>query len=494
MSIKTRKIDDSTFEVVKEGNMLVPGIVFGDDEVREDLIHDYNEKQKKKGSFTPSLEQIRNVACLPGIQKASLAMADVHPGYGFTIGGVGAFDMDEGVVSMAGVGFDINCGVRMLRTDFLKSDIQDKKEDLANELAKIIPAGLGSKGDIRLTEKELNKVLVQGSRYIVEQGYGFPEDLIYTEEEGQIKNADPDTVSEKAKLRQFKQVGTLGSGNHYLEVQYVSEIFDKEAALAYNIEEGQVLVSIHCGSRALGHQIGTDYLKVLEQASRKYKIPIFDKELVCAPIKSKEGRQYISAVNCGINTAFANRQALTHLTRLAFKNIFHMGTHELSVLYDVGHNTCKVEKHEVELRKNKFIEKELLVHRKGATRAFGPGRIEVPEKYRHVGQPLLVGGSMGTASYILRGTELGMKKCFGSAVHGAGRAMSRMKAKHEFRGTEIIKELKEQGIIIRAVSRSGVAEEAPRAYKDVHKVVDIMHKSGVNEKVAMLKPIICIKG
>jgi tRNA-splicing ligase RtcB len=317
----------------------------------------------------------------------------------------------------------------------------------------------------------------------------LPEDLEYTEENGAVPDARPENVSHRAKERQFKQVGTLGSGNHYAEVQWVEEVYDPEAAEAYGIHKDQILIAIHCGSRALGHQIGTDYLKILEEASKKYGIPIHERELVCAPVKSKEGERYFTAVNCGINCAFANRQTITHLVRGAVTRIFDIRPEEIKLIYDVAHNTCKIETHTID-----GVTKKVLIHRKGATRAFGPGREEVPARYRKVGQPLLVGGTMGTASYILRGTEKGMEECFGSAVHGAGRAMSRVQAKRQWRGTELMKELEGKGIIIRSRSKSGVAEEAPLAYKDVHKVVDIMHKAGVNHKVAMMRPLACVKG
>ncbi len=487
MGIGIKKINDYTWEVSRSGDMLVPARIYTDAKGIKELTCELDKKGP--GTFTPALTQVINVATLPGITRASLAMADIHPGYGFAIGGVGAFDMDSGVISVAGVGFDINCGVRVLKTPFVKKDIEEKKIKLADRLFRDVPCGIGSKGRLELNEKEINKLLKKGAAYMVSHGYGTERDLEYTEENGRVEGADPGAVSQRAKQRQFKQVGTLGSGNHYLEVQYIEEIFDAEAAAAYGLYEGQVLISIHCGSRALGHQIGTDYLKKLEAASRKYAIPIKERELVCAPIHSPEGQQYLSAVNAGINCAFANRHVISHLARKAVSTIMGIDTEEMELLYDVAHNTCKVETHEVEGES-----KELLVHRKGATRAFGPGRIEVPEAYRQIGQPLLVGGSMGTASYILRGTETGMKECFGSAVHGAGRALSRMKAKKRWRGTEVIKELLERGIIIRARSQPGVAEEAPGAYKDVDRVVDIMHRAGVNEKVARLRPIACIKG
>jgi tRNA-splicing ligase RtcB len=487
MGIGIKKVTDYTWEIPRSGEMLVPGRIYGDRETIDSLIKDYDEK--RTGGFTPAIQQVINVATLPGIQKASMAMADIHPGYGFAIGGVGAFDMDEGIISVAGVGFDINCGVRVLKTPLDKADVEPVKVELANQLFRDVPCGVGSTGEIRLKEKEIDRVLREGSAYVVKMGYGTEEDLEYTEEGGCVAGADPGEVSHRAKERQFKQVGTLGSGNHYLEVQWVEEIFDPEAAEAYGIYKNQVLIAIHCGSRALGHQIGTDYLKILEAASRKYGIPIRDRELVCAPIKSPEGRSYLSAVNAGINCAFANRQAISHLARGAFARITGIAPDSIKLLYDVAHNTCKVETHDVDGQT-----KKVLVHRKGATRAFGPGRPEVPERYRGVGHPLLIGGTMGTASYILRGTEKGMAECFGSTVHGAGRALSRVKAKHTWRGTEVIKELEERGIIIRSRSKSGAAEEAPGAYKDVDRVVNIMHNAGVNRKVARLRPLACIKG
>ena len=487
MSIEIKKITDYIWKVPKTGDMVVPGKIFADEEIIGNLLKDY--EAKKGGGFTPALEQVTNVARLPGIEKASMAMADIHPGYGFAIGGVGAFDLEKGVISVAGVGFDINCGVRVLKTPLEKKDVEGKKVEIANQLFRDVPSGVGSTGDLRLRENEIDELLRRGSAYVIERGYGLPEDLEYTEENGRVADARPENVSHRAKERQFKQVGTLGSGNHYAEVQWVEEVFDPEAAEAYGLHKDQVLIAIHCGSRALGHQIGTDYLKILEEASRKYEIPIRDRELVCAPVKSPEGERYFTAVNCGINCAFANRQTISHLVRGAFARIFDLKHEDIKLLYDVAHNTCKIETHAIN-----GVTKEVLIHRKGATRAFGPGREEVPARYRAVGQPLLVGGTMGTASYILRGTEKGMEDCFGSAVHGAGRALSRTQAKRQWRGSELMKELAARGIIIKTRSKSGVAEEAPLAYKDVHKVVDIMHKAGVNHKVAMMKPLACVKG
>lgn len=480
-----KKIGKNMYEISKQEDMLVPGIIYGNEEIISQLTDDI-----KAGKEWNALKQVYNVATLPGIQKASMAMPDVHPGYGFCIGGVGAFDLEEGVISVAGVGFDINCGVRTLTLPYKAEDLtQENKEKLAEELYKQIPAGLGSKGKLELSESEIDELLKKGSQYVVEKGYGLKEDLEYTEENGCVKGADPRNVSKLAKQRQFKQIGTLGSGNHYLEVQEVSEIYDEKIAKAFGIEKGQLLISIHCGSRALGHQIGTDYLKELEAASKKYKIPIREKELVCAPFKSEEGQKYFSAVNAGINCAFANRQVLTHLVRQVFKDLFKTKEEDIKVLYGVGHNTCKIEKHEI----NGEL-KEVLVHRKGATRGFGPGREEIPKKYREVGQPVIIGGSMGTESYILAGTEKGMKETFGSVCHGAGRIKSRHQAKKEFKSQTIIDQLKEKGIIVKGHSMQGLVEEAPQVYKDVTEVINVLTEIDLAKKVAQLKPIISIKG
>ncbi len=436
-----------------------------------------------------SLRQLVNVAQLPGVINPVIAMADVHPGYGFPIGAVGAFDIDQGVVSVAGVGFDCNCGVRVLTTNLEKKDIAHHQEHLANSLFNKIPAGVGSKGTLRLNTQELNRLLRDGAEYIIKKGYGIQDDIEYIEERGRLDGADPANVSPKAKERQFKQVGTLGSGNHYLEVQYVEEIYDRDAARAFGLEENQITIAIHCGSRALGHQIGTDYLKVLASATNKYKIPIPDKELVSAPVKSPEAHQYLSATACAVNCAFANRQVLGHLARKVFCDIFSVEYEEIKMLYDVGHNNAKIELHNVGGRQRK-----VLIHRKGSTRALGPGGEDLPDAYRETGQPVLVGGTMGTASYVLRGTRSGMESTFGSAVHGAGRKMSRHEAKKKWRARELIDDLRGKNIIIKGVSFSGISEEAPLAYKDVDEVVDIVHTAGVNLKVARLKPLICIKG
>jgi tRNA-splicing ligase RtcB (3'-phosphate/5'-hydroxy nucleic acid ligase) len=482
--IMIRQLEPYVWEVVRTGAMRVPGRIFTDRRGITELAQEI-----KDGKEWNALQQVVNVACLPGIQKASLAMADVHPGYGFPIGGVGAFDLKDGVVSVAGVGYDINCGVRTLRTTLHRDEVEPKKERLADALFRTVPAGLGSKGNIHLTVKEMDKVLEEGAAWVVRRGYGPAEDLEYVEEQGCIAGADPATVSHKAKERELDQVGSLGSGNHYLEVQWVDEIYDARVADVYHLFPGQILVSIHSGSRALGHQIGTDYLKVLEAASRKYGIPILERELVCAPYDSPEGRRYMAAVYCGINIAFANRQALAQLTRQAFQDA--LGTHpsEVATLYEIAHNTARVEEHQVG-----SVRKPVVVHRKGATRAFGPGRAEVPTAYRAVGQPVLVGGTMGTYSFILHGTEKAMDETFGSALHGAGRTLSRNQAIKQFWGDTVIQSLAAQGIVLRGHSKRGLAEEAPGAYKDVLDIVDIMHEAGIIRKVARVRPLICIKG
>ncbi len=482
--MELRKRDDFTWEIPKSGDMRVPGRIFASEELLRPLLD-----EARGGQEWNALDQVRNVACLPGIVKASIAMADIHPGYGFPIGGVGAFDVHDGVVVMGGVGFDINCGVRVLATPLSAEEVGPRKEELADRLFGGIPAGLGSEGKLRLTVEGIDDVLRKGARYAVGKGFGVPDDLRFTEEEGCMADADPAAVSVKAKQRQFRQVGTLGSGNHYLEVQEVVEIKDRAAAAAYGIEVGQILVAIHCGSRALGHQIGQDYLQELERASRKYDIPIRERELVCAPIRSPEGQRYLSAVAAGVNCAFANRQVITHLVREAIAPMFSLAPERIRTLYDVGHNNVKRERHQMDGK-----EQELLVHRKGSTRAFGPGRAENPEAYRAVGHPVFVGGTMGTASYILRGTERGMSEAFGSGIHGAGRALSRSKAKRTWHGDKVIKDLAGKGIEVRAHSARGIAEEAPGAYKDVELVVEAATRSGLNARVAKVMPLVCVKG
>lgn len=469
------KISDYEWEIPKTKDMRVPGKIFGS----QKLIEEMDDKV---------FEQVSNVACLPGIVKVSIAMPDAHWGYGFPIGGVAAFDPDkDGIISVGGVGYDISCGVRTLTTPLVKEDVEPYLEKLVRKLFETVPCGVGSEGEIKLSQSKLDEVLVGGAKWAVEKGYGEWEDLEYIEEKGCMPGGNPDYVSKEAKKRQYRQVGTLGSGNHYLEIQYVAEIYDRKTAEAFGLFENQVVVTFHCGSRALGHQIATDYLPVLAKAARKYGIPIKEKELVCAPINSREGQQYFKAMICGVNCALANRQVITHLVRQVFKKFFPRI--HLKVLYDVSHNTCKVEYHKVNGKK-----KKLYVHRKGATRAWGPGRKELPPAYRDVGQPVIIGGSMGTASYILVGTAEGEEKAFGSACHGAGRVMSRSKAIKSFRAVNIVEELRKKGIIVIGKSKRGLAEEAPQAYKDVTLVIESSCKAGLTKKVAKLIPMGCIKG
>jgi tRNA-splicing ligase RtcB len=457
------------------GAMRVPVVIFAD----EALMRAMDEKVR---------EQASRVAMLPGIVNASYAMPDAHWGYGFPIGGVAAFDADEGgVVSAGGVGFDISCGVRCLRTGLKTAELLQKQERLADALFRAIPAGVGSTGRLHLSVSEMDSMLKGGARWAVERGYGEAADLERIEESGQMKGAEPQQVSEQAKKRQRDEMGTLGSGNHYLEVQRVAEVCDEKIAAAYGVAEDDVVVSIHCGSRGLGHQIGTEFLRQMVVAAPRHGIALPDRELACAPIESELGRNYLGAMRAAINCALANRQILTHLLREVFAEIFPQA--RLPLLYDVSHNTCKVEEHEVEGRKRR-----LYVHRKGATRAFWPGHPGIPAALRDAGQPVLIGGSMGTASYILAGTERGKQLAWGSACHGAGRAMSRHEAMRHWRGRELTDELAGRGILIRSPSFRGVAEEAPGAYKDVGAVVDAADSAGLARKVAKLEPLVCVKG
>jgi tRNA-splicing ligase RtcB len=469
------RISAYAWRIPRQGDMRVPAIVFAD----ANLILEMDDKV---------FEQTANVARLPGIVSASYAMPDAHWGYGFPIGGVAAFDPAQGgVVSAGGVGFDISCGVRTLHTGFSRNDLMPLQKELAEALFYRIPAGLGSTGHIHLSSRELDRMLEGGARWALEQGYGESEDLERIEEHGCMAGADPSEVSDKAKRRQRDEMGTLGSGNHYLEVQVVTRIYDAQTAQIYGLREDDVVVSIHCGSRGLGHQIGTEFLKRMLLAARQHGIELPDRELACAPIDSPVGRSYLGAMRAGINCALANRQILTHLTRQAFADLFPEAG--IRLLYDVSHNTCKVEEHDVDGRSRR-----LFIHRKGATRAFGPGHPDVPEALRSAGQPVLIGGTMGTASYILAGTKGGEYQAFGSACHGAGRAMSRHAAKRRWNGRSVLDDLAHRGILIRSPSLRGVAEEAPGAYKDVSAVVDVADAAGLARKVARLEPMICIKG
>jgi len=482
--LKLERVASSEWHLPREGAMRVPGRIYADAGTIAQLEEDVRNRVEWN-----ALRQVKNVATLPGIVDAALALPDVHPGYGFPIGGVGAFDLDEGVVVVGGVGFDINCGVRLLATPLQRVDAEPRIEELGNRLFRAVPAGLGAEGKLRLSMAEIDRVLVEGAEYVIERGYGIPGDLTHTEESGRMENADPGAVSARAKQRQFRQVGTLGSGNHYLEIQVVEEVDDVEAAAVYGLTQGQIVVSIHTGSRALGHQIGQDYLKEMELASRSYGIPIPERELVCAPIRSPEGKRYLGAVASGANCAFANRQVIAHLVRGAFREVLGLPSEEISTVYDIGHNNVKTETHRVEGES-----RVLLVHRKGSTRAFGPDRQEAPEAYRSVGHPILVGGTMGTSSYVMRGTEVGMERSFGSGIHGAGRALSRKKAAKRFWGETVVSDLAKAGIRVWAHSKRGIAEEAPAAYKDVERVVGAAVDCGINRVVARLRPLAVIKG
>ena len=463
------------WELPRAGAMRVPGIIYAD----EALIRAMDEKVP---------EQVANVAALPGIVKASFAMPDAHWGYGFPIGGVAAFDPDEGgVVSAGGVGFDISCGVRTLFTGVDTAQVRAVQRALADTLYDRIPAGLGSTGALRLSPADMNAMLSGGARWAVELGYGRRKDLERIEERGEMAGADPAAVSDAAKRRQRDEMGTLGSGTHYLEVQRVAEIFDAATARSFGLEIDSVLVSIHCGSRGLGHQIGTDFLREMAVAAKAAGIALPDRELACAPIRSEIGERYLGAMRAAINCALANRQILTHLTRNAFQAV--LPNAKLELLYDVSHNTCKVEEHEVGGKRRR-----LFVHRKGATRAFGPGHPDLPGVFQSTGQPVLIGGSMGTSSYVLAGTTRGMTEAFGSACHGAGRSMSRNEASRRWRGRQVVDELAGRGIFIRSPSQRGVAEEAPGAYKDVGEVVDAADRAGLARKVARLEPLVCVKG
>lgn len=432
------------------------------------------------------LEQITNVAKLPGLVGRAMTMPDAHWGYGFPIGGVAAFDAEEGgIISAGGVGFDISCGIRCLKTDLAWDDVQPVAKQLADSLYRSIPAGVGEEGRIRLGVDELDEVMRRGAHWAVESGYGTALDLDYVEEKGTMKGAEPECVSLHAKHRQLGEMGTLGSGNHYLEIQVVDEIFDEAAAGAFGIEKGKIVVSIHCGSRGLGHQIGTDYLILLAKAAGRLGIALPDRELACAPIRSPEGAQYIGAMNAAINVALANRQILSHLAGETFSKI--LPGSRLETLFDVSHNTCKVEQHSVGGR-----ERTLYVHRKGATRAFPPHHPDLPERYRQAGQPVIIGGSMGTGSYILAGNS--GNPAFASASHGAGRAMSRTQAHKRWNGRQLIDELAARGILIKTRSMRGATEEAPGAYKDVDRVVLDTESANLARRVAHLSPKICVKG
>lgn len=435
-----------------------------------------------------SLEQAMNVATLPGIVGSSLAMPDIHQGYGFPIGGVAAMDADHGVVSPGGVGFDINCGVRLVRTTLEESDVRPRMKELISQIFRDVPCGAGGSGNVKIGPQELDRVLIEGARWMVKNGYGEERDAEFAEAGGAIEGADPSAVSERAKERGMPQLGTLGSGNHFLEAQFVEEVHDEAAARAFGIHAGQVVVLIHSGSRGLGHQVCTDYVAVMNKTMPQHRITLPDRQLACGPIRSEEGRRYLGAMCAAANFAWANRQGILHFLRGAFRRIFGDGA-RLSLIYDVCHNIAKLEKYEVEGRR-----REVLVHRKGATRAFPPGSREIPADYRAVGQPVFIAGSMGTASWVLAGSEGAVRETFGSVCHGAGRLMSRTAARKGKDARAETKKLEERGILVRSETRDGILEELPEAYKNVDEVIEVVHNAGLARKVARLRPMGVIKG
>ena len=476
------KIDDFRWRIPQNYKrcMNTDAVIFADDDMIPSILRDN------------APEQAANVACLPGIVGKSLAMPDIHWGYGFPIGGVAAMDSEEGVISPGGIGFDINCGVRLIRTDLWDKDVRPKVKELIAILLKNIPAGLGSKGVTDVAASQINDILEMGSEWAVANGYGWPEDLEATEEGGRMKDADASKVSDRAKKRGIPQVGSLGSGNHFLEIDRVDRIFDEKAAKAFGIEgEGQVTVTIHCGSRGCGHQIATDYLKVMERSVMQRNISLPDRQLACAPVTSDDGRDYFKAMACGANFAWANRQMILHWVRDSFQEMFRQPPEELGMrlVYDVAHNIAKKEKHIVEREK-----REVFVHRKGATRAFPAGHDEVPAKYSAVGQPVIIPGDMGTGSYVLVGTQKAMEESFGSTCHGAGRIMSRGAATRKYNIKEIRKDLEDKGIYVRSVTKEGILEEAPGAYKDIDHVIRVVEGAGLARPVVRLSPIGVMKG
>ncbi len=477
---KLEKIDDHRWRIPRVGPMLTDGLVFADEELIPHIAAD------------KSLQQVANVACLPGIQGPSIAMPDIHWGYGFPIGGVAAFDLEEGVISPGGVGYDINCGVRLLRSDITAKDLRPRLARLMDRLYQNVPSGVGAaRSDLKLTAGEVAKVLVKGAAWAVERGYGWAQDLERIEAGGTLAGADPDLISKRAHERGRAQVGTLGSGNHFIEIGYVGEIYEPAAAAALGLAEGTVTAFIHSGSRGLGYQVCDDYLKTMLNASEKYGIVLQDRQLCSAPLPSDEARRYLGAMRGAANYAFCNRQMMAHWVRETFAEVLGRSPERigLRLVYDVAHNIAKMEKHRVN-----GVEKQVCVHRKGATRAFPPGHPEVPEVYREVGQPIFIPGDMGRYSFVLVGTEGAYNETFGSTCHGAGRMMSRKQAKRTAKGRAIVRELEDRGILIRASSRATVDEEISEAYKDVKSVVEVVHRAGIGKMVAQLRPMGVLKG
>jgi tRNA-splicing ligase RtcB len=483
--IKLDKITENLWEISKTGEMKVPGRIY----ISQKMI-ERNLDPAERGD--EAIKQVMNVACLPGIQKYSLAMPDIHWGYGFPIGGIAATDFNEGVISPGGVGYDINCGVRLASTLLDHNFVKDKIGKLVANLFNNVPTGVGSSGAIKkLSQKDMKKVLEKGSAWAVEHDLGLPSDIEFTEESGTLKNANVDVVSDRALERGYDQVGTLGSGNHFLEVDVVDEIYNEKVAAIFGLFKNQIVVLIHTGSRGLGYQVCDDYLKIILRASDNYGFSLPDKQLACAPLNSKEGEEYLAAMQAAANFAWNNRQVIMHLAKKSFKDTFNMTDSELGfkLVYDVCHNIAKVEKHKIN-----GVTKKVCVHRKGATRAFPPGSEMIPSKYKDVGQPVLIPGDMGRYSFVAVGTDKAMAETFGSSCHGAGRNLSRTKALKEAKGRNIVDELKKQGVVIQAKGYKTIAEEMPGAYKDVSEVVEVLHNEGITRKVARLKPIGVIKG
>jgi tRNA-splicing ligase RtcB len=478
-NITIEKVDDYRWRIPKTGGMRVPGLLFVDERILRDVKVDESPRQ------------VANVAHLPGIIKNSLAMPDMHWGYGFPIGGVAATDVEDGVISPGGVGYDINCGCRLLTTDLGRADVEPALSDLVATLFNMVPCGVGSTGEIKISVAEEKKVLVQGASWAVSQGYGRAEDIDRIEERGAMQGADPAAVSDRALHRGREQLGTLGSGNHFLEVDTVEEIYDAAAADAFGLVQGSVCVMLHSGSRGLGYQVCDDYLREMGRAVQKYNISIPDRQLASAPVKSPEGESYFAAMACAANYAWANRQCLMHWTRLAFEKALGMSPAALNMrlVYDVCHNIAKFETHDVGGE-----QKRVCVHRKGATRAFPPGHRDIPEAYRSVGQPVLIPGDMGTSSYVLAGTERAMQETFGSTCHGAGRLRSRSQSKRMIDSDRVLSDLRKKGILVMARGKKTIAEEAPDAYKDIDRVVNVVHNAGISRKVAKLRPMCVVKG
>lgn len=480
-SLIPKKIGNMTYKIEKDEalGMKVPIIIYADDQLLEKMMNDR------------TIKQAVNVSTIPGILKNVVVLPDGHEGYGFPVGGVAAMDAEEGMISPGGVGYDINCGVRLLRTNLKEQDVRPKLKELVNDLFNSIPSGVGSKGAIRLSSSQLDEVLVKGVPWAIDNGYGTKEDAEVCEENGHMDKADPNKVSDRARKRGAPQLGSLGSGNHFLEIQKVAEIHDEEAAKRMGIEQGQVTILTHCGSRGFGHQICSDYLRISEQALKKYNISLPDRELACVPNSSEEGESYRKAMFAALNFAWSNRQMITHWTRKSFERVFKQSEAdlEMNLVYDVSHNIAKVEKHTIDGK-----QKSVVVHRKGATRAFPANKEEVPKKYRDLGQPVFIPGSMGTGSWILLGQPNSMNLTFGSTAHGAGRTMSRTKARQNYTESQVKKFLSDKGIEVKALTRDGIVEETPQAYKDVDLIVNVSHELGIATKVAKLVPIGVIKG